>query len=121
MKKIHKFLYVGVLSTLVDYFVYAFLIYIGLNYVYAIIIGYLSGFLVNFIVSRKYVFDRSKIQKLHHEFLAVLCISIVAIGINIFIVWGLGKFGINHYISRIVAIGIVFFFNYFARKVFVYE
>ncbi len=121
MKKIHKFLYAGVLSTLVDYILYACLVYVDLYYIYAIIIGYSSGFLVNFIVSRKYVFDKSKIEKFHHEFLAVLLISIIAIGINIFIVWGLGKFGINHYISRIIAIGIVFFFNYFTRKVFIYE
>lgn len=121
MKKIHKFLYVGILSTLVDYAIYAFLIYNDIFYIYAIIIGYLSGFLVNFIISRRYVFDQSKIEKLHYEFIAVLFISVIAIGINIFIVWGLGKFGVNHYISRIIAIGIVFFFNYFARRIFVYE
>ena len=121
MKKIHKFFYVGILSTLTDYIIYASLIYVGISYIIAIIVGYLSGFLVNFIISRRYVFDKTKIEKIHFEFMAVLAISIVAIGINIFIVWGLGLFGINHYISRVVAIGIVFFFNYFSRKVFVYE
>ena len=121
MKKISKFLYVGILSTIVDYVIYSFLVYIHISYIVAIIIGYLSGFLVNFVITRKYVFDSCKIDKVHKEFIIVLIISLFAIMINIFIVWGLGKFGINLYISRIVAIGVVFFYNYFARKVFVYE
>ena len=121
MHKIKRFFLVGILSTITDYAIYSVLIYLGLSYIIAIIIGYLTGFLVNFIISRRYVFDSCKMKKLHLEFFSVFLISVIAILINIFIVWGLAKFGINHYISRIFAIILVFFFNYFSRKVFVYE
>ena len=86
MQKIHKFLYVGIISTLVDYLLYSFLIYLNISYIVAIIVGYLTGFVVNFIISRKYVFDNIKINNIYYEFLAVFLISVVAIGINIFII-----------------------------------
>ena len=122
MKQINKFFIVGLFSTGVDYLLYSYLVFIDVNYILAICAGYFFGFLFNFYVSRKYVFDKIKIEKLHHEFLIVLVISIFAVGLNIAIVFICKNYlSFNYYIGRIFAIGIVFFFNYFARKGFIYE
>ena len=118
---IGKFFIVGALSTAVDYIIYALLISFGTPYYLAIVVGYMVGLLVNFSLARKKVFTKgSKFDKTYHEFLAVLAVSVMAVGLNILIVWALAKFGIDYYTGRAVALIIVFFFNYYARKGFIY-
>ena len=118
---IGKFFIVGAVSTAVDYLLYSLLVFLGVPYYLAIVVGYMSGLVVNFFLARKRVFTKgSRFEKLHHEFLAVLSVSVVAVGLNILIVWFLAKFGVDYYTGRAVALVIVFFFNYYARKGFIY-
>jgi len=118
---IQKFFVVGAISTAVDYILYSILVYFGIAYYIAIVIGYMTGLLVNFYLARTKVFTKgSRFEKLHHEFLAVFAVSVVAVGLNILIVWALAKFGFDYYSGRAVALVIVFFFNYYARKGFIY-
>lgn len=121
-KQIRKFLYVGAVSTLVDYLIYALLVFIGLYYNIAIVISYSISFLFSFIVTRQYVFEKCKISNLKYEFIVVLCIALISILLNIMIVSTLHeKLEVNLYISRIIAIAIVMIFNYISRRIFVYE
>lgn len=121
MTQIRRFLYVGILSTLVDYILYSFLIYFELfPTTMAIVIGYLFGFAISFILTRSYVFSEIKVDKIHREFAIVFSIAIVGLLLNIMIVKILHLTGFDLYSARVVAIGVVFFFNYYARKVFVY-
>ncbi|BCD68937.1 GtrA family protein [Nitratiruptor sp. YY09-18] len=118
---IGKFFVVGAISTAVDYVIYSLLVFSGLHYALAIVIGYMTGLVVNFFLARKTVFTKgSRFAKVHHEFLAVFMVSIMAVGLNILIVWALAKVGLDYYSGRAVALVIVFFFNYYARKGFIY-
>ncbi|MEA1954177.1 MAG: GtrA family protein [Campylobacterota bacterium] len=122
MKQIKKFLYVGILATLVDFCFYSLLIYFEIfSYGMATVIGYSTGFVVSFFLTRNYAFSKIKVDKFHYEFLFVLLITFVGLLLNLFIVYVLVKLEVNEYMARVVAIGVVFFFNYFARKRFVYE
>jgi len=122
MKRIRKFFYVGAISTFFDYLTYSLLIYLKFDYIVAIIIGYSIGFLINFILTRNYVFDKIKVANIKFEFILVLFISILGLILNIIIVKLLhSKLNTNYYIARVFAIGIVFFFNYYMRKGIVYE
>lgn len=121
MKQIKSFLYIGILATFVDYSIYSLLIYFEImSYSLAIIVGYSIGFIISFFLTRSYVFSQIKIDKFHHEFLIILLISFVGLLMNLGIVYVLVESDVNNYIARAIAIGIVFFFNYFARKGFVY-
>ncbi len=121
MKTIKKFFILGIFSTLIDYLVYSALIYINVNYIIAICAGYFIGFLFNFYFGRKHVFDAIKINNIYKEFFIVFIITIIGVMLNIIIVYVLKNFlGMNYYLGRIVAIGVVFFFNYFSRKGLVY-
>ena len=118
---IGKFFIVGAISTAVDFLLYSLLIYLGIAYYVAIVIGYMTGLLVNFYLARSKVFTKgSRFSKIHHEFLAVFAVSVMAVGLNILIVWALAQMGIDYYSGRAVALVIVFFFNYYARKGFIY-
>ena len=117
---IGKFFIVGAISTVVDFVIYSFLVYSGVAYYIAIVIGYMVGLVVNFYLARSKVFTKSRFEKIHHEFLAVFAVSIAAVGLNILIVWLLSKIEVDYYSGRAVALVVVFFFNYYARKGFIY-
>lgn len=121
MKQIKKFLYIGILATIVDFSLYSILVYYEiLSYSMAIIVGYSAGFITSFFLTRSYAFSKIKIAKVHHEFLVVLSITFIGLLMNLGIVYMLVEMDLNNYSARAIAIGLVFFFNYFARKIFVY-
>ncbi len=124
MKQIHKFLLLGVISTLIDYAVYSVLILFGIDYVIAIIAGYSSGLLANYQIGRRYIFTAGvKVGSTRAEFIAVVTIALFGALFNIGIV-KLLSYSVWHFdpmLSRVVAIGAVFFWNYFARKIWVYH
>ncbi len=124
MKQIHKFLFLGVVSTLIDYAVYSGLILMHVDYVVAIVAGYSTGLLANYQIGRRYIFTAGvKVGSSRTEFAAVVSIAVVGALLNIAIVKLLSYsvWHIDPIYSRGAAIGIVFFWNYFARKIFVYH
>jgi putative flippase GtrA len=124
MKTVHKFLLLGILSTLIDYILYSSAILLGVNYVIAIIAGYSAGLLANYIIGRNFIFTSGhKFKSSKYEFAAVVAIALFGVLFTIAIVKIL-SYSLLHMdplFSRLIAIVIVFFWNYFARKFFVYN
>jgi putative flippase GtrA len=124
MKEVSKFLLLGIISTAVDYTIYSLLILLSIDYAVAIFIGYSSGLIVNYYIGRRYIFTAgTKLKNGHREFIAVASIAFIGMLLNIAIVKVLSfsLWDLNPLYSRIVAIGVVFFWNYFLRKIFVYH
>jgi len=124
MKQIKQFLLLGLFSTAIDYIIYSLLILLSVYYVIAVIVGYSLGLLFNYHMGRKYIFTKGiKLKNRHYEFFSVATIAFVGMLLNIIIVKLLSYmlFSLNPLYSRIIAIGIVFFWNYFLRKIFVYH
>ncbi len=124
MKTVHKFLLLGLTTTAIDYAVYSIVILLGIDYVIAIILGYSLGLLANYSIGRRYIFTSgAKLKSSKHEFIAVVAIAVMGALLNIVIVKLLSYslFTLDPLYSRIIAIGVVFFWNYFARKLWVYH
>lgn len=124
MKTIRRFVWLGAVSTLVDYAVYSLLINAGVDYVFAIVTGYGVGLVTNFWLGRRYVFTSGvKVKSGHAEFLSVSAIAFVGMLINIAIVklFSYSVWQIDPMLSRVVGIVAAFFWNFFARKRFVYH
>ena len=124
MREFISFFGVGGVSTAVDYLIYSLLIFLGVDYVVAIIAGYGSGFWVNYEAGRRYVFTKgSKTSTSHSEFIRVFSIAFIGLILNILIVnlLSITLFSMSYELSRIIAIGTVFVYNYIARKIFVYH
>lgn len=124
MSQVSKFLLLGVISTAVDYILYSLLVLIQVDYAIAIFIGYSSGLGVNYYIGRKYIFTAgTKLKNEHREFIAVASVAFIGMILNIAIVKTLSFsiWNINPLYSRIIAIGVVFFWNYFLRKIFIYH
>jgi len=121
---IYHFLLLGILSTVIDYIGYISLLSMGVDYRIAIVLGYSLGLIINFILGRTVVFTHGrKIKYLHHELLSIISIAIVGAGLNILIVYLLSfvLFTLDPSLSRVLAIGVVFFWNYMMRKWFIYH
>lgn len=124
MKTVHKFFLLGIISTLIDYMLYSSAILLGANYIWAIVLGYSAGLLANYILGRKFIFTSGhKLKSSKHEFTAVFVIAILGALFTIIIVKVLSysSFHMDPLLSRPIAIAIVFFWNYLARKMFVYN
>lgn len=124
MKTVHRFLLLGLTTTAIDYIVYSVSILIGVNYAIAIIFGYSTGLLANYFIGRRYIFTSGiKLKSSGHEFTVVVMIAIMGALFNIAIVKLLSYslFSVDPLYSRVIAIGVVFFWNYFARKLWVYH
>ena len=120
---IYHFLLLGILSTVIDYIGYLSLLSMGVDYRIAIVLGYSLGLMINFILGRTVVFTHGrKVKYLHHELLGIISIAIVGAGLNILIVYLLSfvLFTLDPSLSRVFAIGVVFFWNYMMRKWFIY-
>ena len=124
MSQFYKFLLLGAFSTLVDYLVYSSLILLSVNYIIAITLGYSLGLMFNFFIGRwLIVTSGKKLTKFHQEFLGIIVIAIGGLLLNVVIVKVLSYmvFHISPFYSRMVSIGVVFFWNYYMRKIFVYH
>jgi putative flippase GtrA len=124
MTQISRFFFVGGLATFVDYLIFSVAISLHVHYVLSITFGYLIGFIVHFTVSKKHVFVSG--SKMSHPFVELFSVFLIALSgllLNIVIVWILHNFLglLDIFLSRLVAIILVFFWGYFVRKLLVYH
>ena len=116
-KQLIKFLIVGVLNTIVGYSLYAFFIYVGINYVLAIFFSTILGVLFNFKTIGKLVFENNDNSLLTKFILAY----IVTFIINVSIVTGLRSVGYNDYNAGLVAVIISAAISFVLAKYFVFK
>ena len=94
-------------------------------YVIATTLGFFGGLLVNFLLSRAFVFaaKQARAKTKRGEFLGHLTVGAIGLGLSYLIVWVGTSFILpDHYVaSRITATVVVFFWNYLARKLLVYR
>ena len=103
---------------------------------FANLIGFCCGLLFNYIVSTIWVFDKAEatVDNKLGELSIFSIIGVVGLGINQFFIWLFDKalankeilFGIiptdkNYLIGQVIATGVAFFWNFFARKYILYN
>lgn len=106
----------------------------GLNANAANAIGFIGGLIFNYFISTIWVFDKSIVKNKGVEFAAFALIGVVGLGINQGIIWLFDKtFAERHIfggslpadkyylIGQVLATGIAFFWNFFARKYLLYN
>lgn len=129
MEQIVKFGIVGVLATLIDMGVLMFLREaFGLDDLVAAPISFTISVIFNYICSMKYVFERRDDMSRQREFIIFVILSIIGLGINQLVMWGLkGRleflqiwqllYHFEYMIRKVVATVIVLIWNFVSRKV----
>lgn len=117
-----KFAIAGAIGAGIEICTYIYLVdFVGLYYLTANIIAISLAIIVNYFISQKWVFDCGRHSK-GKEFTVFIVVSIVALLFNQLMMWGLvGYIGMEDKISKLIAIGTVAFFNFFAKKFLVFK
>ena len=101
---------IGILYLMVDIF--------NINYILSNIVGFILGIVVNYSLSKMFVFtDNEDINKIF-EILMYVIIGILGLIFDTFMLWIFtSKIGIYYMISKIISTMLTFVWNFVARKV----
>ncbi len=120
--KIIKYFFVGGTAAVVDiglFFIFAKY----LNYPY-LLVGFTTFILatfVNYYLSIKFVFQSGSKFKKYNEVIIIYIVSAISLALNLCLLYCFHEillFDVG--LSKIVVTGLLFFFNYFIRKFFVF-
>lgn len=103
-----------------DFFLLWFLTEIGgINYLLSATLSFLTGLVVNYLISTRWVFeeDWAVLKNKVIEFFFFLLIGVIGLILNDLILWLVTeKFSLYYLFSKIISAGIVYLWNFFARK-----
>lgn len=114
-----RYLFVGGFAAVVNIgSLYLFKECMGIYYLLANVIGFLLGLIVNYILSKLLIFTEENDVNKVVEFLTYAIIGILGLGLDTLFMWlGTSIIGIYYMLSKIISTGLVFIWNFFARKI----
>jgi putative flippase GtrA len=114
-----RYTVVGAIACFVDIaLLFAITHYLHMNYLISAAIGFCAGISVNYVLCTLWVFPNRTMGNRLFEFLLFLAIGLIGLGINQLAMWFLTERMSFHYLfSKTNAVAIVFFWNFFARKI----
>ncbi len=75
------------------------------------------GLITNYSLCTRFVFKSRKLENAFAEFGVFTLIGVIGLGLNTLLLWSLTQFvGVYYMISKIIAVVIVFVFNFWLRK-----
>ena len=118
-----RYFFVGGFAFVVDFgLLYILTEYAGLHYLLSATLSFISGLLVNYIISCIWVFSNSKFKNRLVEFLFFAAIGVVGLLLNDALIWLFTDcIGTHYMFSKIVAAAMVYLWNFFARKYLVFR
>src|SRR5687768_11390713 len=120
--QIIRFLIVGVVSAIFDLLLFVLLNdYYNVNYLLAGFISTLFAILLNYYISKKWVFSSGKYSS-RVEFIAFMVFSGIGVVLNSILIWLFVEYMLLEPTpSKVLAIGIVAIFNFITKNLFVFK
>lgn len=112
-----KFAVSSALATLVDYFMYLFLVAYYFEPVTSNLISASFGMVINFIIQKRYIFQLER--KAGIVFLISAAVSLVGVGLSTLFIFLLTKidFFLEHqFITKAIVVGIIFNYNFYFKR-----
>ncbi|MBP5563135.1 MAG: GtrA family protein [Bacteroidales bacterium] len=121
--QLFRYGFVGGAAFLVDYGVLVLLTEVfGMHYLLSATISFILGLITNYLLSVVWVFNNRTLGNRWAEFAVFAIIGVIGLGLNALIMYVCtDKMGIHYMISKIISTVIVFFWNFFARKVILFK
>ena len=121
--QLFRYAVVGGISFVVDYgSLWLLTEKAGLPYLWSAAIAFILGLICNYLLSTAWVFGESRIKNAWGEFLAFAIIGVIGLGLNELIMYACTDgLGFHYMLSKIVSTGIVFFWNFLARRFLVFK
>jgi len=117
-----KYFIVGGVCTILDFsLLYVLTTFLGINYLVSSIISFLAGTILNYFLCTSWIFKINVIKKRYREFFFYILIAGIGLIINTGIIWSLTRlFELYFMVSKLVAVIVVFGWNFGARKYFLH-
>lgn len=112
------FVAAGGTATIINYSLFAFLYWAGLNYLFASAFGYVSGIAVSYTINKLLVFRES--TRPTYQFLRYTAIYLVALGVQLGLLELGVRLGLDPLIANAIALAIVVIMNFFVIRRFVF-
>lgn len=114
---------VGGVAAIVDFVIFAvFAKWLGFNYLVVGAAGFIIATGLNYLLSIRYVFESGVRFGKQQEISLVFLVSFVALGINQLVLYtGIGVLGWEMLLTKILATGSVFFWNFGLRSRYVFR
>ncbi|HKK76433.1 MAG TPA: GtrA family protein [Saprospiraceae bacterium] len=112
-----KFGLSGLVATAINYGLYLLLVNRFFSPVPANIIAYSTAVIVNFVLQKRFVFSAK--GKGSVLFFRAMLVSVVGLGIDTGIIYGLNQmpfFAEHQAITKLISTGIVFFYNFYFKR-----
>jgi putative flippase GtrA len=118
-----RYVFVGGAAFIVDFFsLFLLTDYFGIYYIISAALAFSLGLVTNYLLSIKWVFNQRNIDNKTIEFSLFAFIGIIGLGLNeIFISFFTSKLGIYYMNSKIITAIIILFWNFFARKLTLFQ
>lgn len=110
--------FVGGVAFVADYCsLYAFTEWCGIQYLVSAALAFVIGLTVNYILSNLIVFTTHRLENRWLEFAVFAIIGVIGLGLNELIMYcATDMLGLHYMISKLISTALVFFWNFFARK-----
>lgn len=121
--KIIKYFFVGGAAAAVDitiFFVFAKLF--GFPYLTVGALGFIIATLVNYVLSTRFVFKSGARFSIKQEVILIYSVSMVGLILNQLVLYAcVDGVGLELMLSKLIATGSVFLWNFFARNYFIFK
>jgi putative flippase GtrA len=120
--QLFRYGFVAVGAFAVDYGVYFLLSYImGVQYLVAALAGFLMGTATNYLISKYMVFQGEPKSRTFEVLLVFLISGVGLLWLELGLYALTEIYGIHYLLSKLIMTGVVFLWNFFARKLFMYS
>lgn len=112
---------VGACATLAEWLIFYVLDKCAMHYALATVIAYILSTFVNWLVGRLLVFKERK-QSILKEILGIYLAGVIGLLLNLLIMWiTVDLLSVPEMVAKILATGLVFFYNFIVRKLCIYK
>ncbi len=112
-----RYLFVGGFAAVVNIgSLFVFTEFVHLYYLIANVLGFILGLITNYLLSKWLVFSKENTLNKVTEFVIYAIIGIIGLGLDTIFVWIFTTLGLYYMISKIISTGLVFIWNFVARK-----
>lgn len=121
--QLFRYGFVGGIAFVADYgTLYACTEFLGVHHLISAACAFILGLVVNYLLSISWVFANHNQNNRWIEFFVFAIIGIVGLGFNELIIYlGTDIVGLHYMLSKLISTIIVFFWNFFARKLILFK
>jgi len=121
--QLFRYIFVGGAAFIIDYgLLFILTEYFQLHYITSATISFIIGLAVNYIISTKWIFRKSKISNTALEFTAYGAIGVIGLILNNLLLYLFTDIIMIHYmISKLFAAILVMGWNFFGRKFLLFK